>query len=485
MLAIVQAPRDSLLTASLARVTTSPFRVPPGLPTHFAFGLAADPDQAGIYGWMPASESGKKSDIRWDYAYQYLSGGVDTNGSGGDTGWETWNSDGQFPLYYAKGAASAAPHPYIPVFTYYELLQSGPPCSGDCPPASEVDLNHLNDPTLMEAYFKNFTELMQRLGPHTYTVHGQKNTGFGKTAIVHIEPDLSGYVEQAVNGMSHCYGHCTHTGNDPAYLRAAVASSGDSDVSRFANTYQGFNLALLHLRDEYAPNVLLAFHVSDWATGIDIGSDTSTTLNVQSLGQEAGSFAAQSGAVQQQSGVSAYNLIFNDVLDRDAGYYQTQYDLDVWWDRYNGTFPDFHRWEAYIKAVSEATEKPVMIWQVPEGNQWFDTEDNSLDSGDQDATGYFQDNRVEYFFQHISELINAGIIGVLFGAGNGGSTVANNANYKTTDYVPNFPSFCTPYGSDPAHPRICNNHKSKSTDGDGGYLRMEAQAYYAHPVALP
>jgi hypothetical protein len=472
------------MPTSVAGATANVVQVPAGLPTHFAFGLAASPDQSGISGWMPASEQGN-SDIRWDYAYQYLAGGVDTNGSGGDQGWETWNSNGQFPLFYAQTAASATPSPYIPVFTYYELLQSGPSCSSSCPPGPGVDLNNLNSPAVMDAYFQNFAELMQRLGPNTYTAGGESITGFGKTAIVQIEPDLSGFVEEAVNGITDCYGFCTKTGNNPAYLAASVASSGDPDVSGFANTYQGFNLALLHLRDEYAPNVLLAFHVSNWSTGTDIGSSTSTTLNVKSLGQEAGSFAAQSGAVQQQQGVSSYNLIFNDVLDRDAGYYQTQYGLDVWWDKYNKTFPDFHRWEAYIKAVNNATQTPVMLWQVPEGNQWFDTENNSLNTADQGATGYFQDNRVQYFFNHVGELVKSGIIGVLFGAGNGGSTIANNANYGTTNYVPNFPSLCTPYGSDSLHPEICNTHKSKSTDGDGGYLRKEAQAYYAHPVTLP
>jgi hypothetical protein len=41
---------------------------------------------------------------------------------------------------------------------------------------------------------------------------------------------------------------------------------------RATNTFRGFMLALQHLRDVYAPNVLLAFHVSDWAAGQDVGS---------------------------------------------------------------------------------------------------------------------------------------------------------------------------------------------------------------------
>jgi len=151
---------------------------PSGLPTHFGIGLAAEPDTTGLYGWLP------DSGIPWDYAYQYLSGGVNTG-----SGWETWNSSGQFPLYYAQGAAS---HAYIPVFSYYELLQSSGSC-GSCGEAQK-DLSNLNNASLMNSYYQNFALLMQRLGSGTYG----GITGFGQTAIVHVEPDLSGYAEQAV-----------------------------------------------------------------------------------------------------------------------------------------------------------------------------------------------------------------------------------------------------------------------------------------------
>ena len=57
------------------------------LPKHLGIGLAAHPDESGIYGWMP------RSGIPFDYAYQYLAGGVNTGG-----GWQTWNSGARFPL---------------------------------------------------------------------------------------------------------------------------------------------------------------------------------------------------------------------------------------------------------------------------------------------------------------------------------------------------------------------------------------------------
>src|SRR5947199_7149432 len=132
------------------------------------------------------------------------------------------------------------------------LLQSNGPCGGCDEPSR--DLANLDDTGVMSAYFADFTTLMQRLG-----------TDFGGTTIVHVEPDLSGYANQAVLDNSRCAGHCTGQGNSATYLRSAVTRSGNLDVAGTENDFKGFVHALQHLRDRYAPNVLLAFHVSCWA----------------------------------------------------------------------------------------------------------------------------------------------------------------------------------------------------------------------------
>ncbi len=431
-----------------AHAASAPTTIPAGLPSHLGIGLAALPDSSGLYGWMPDSH------IPWDYAYQYLSGGANTG-----HGWETWNGSGQFALYYAQGAAA---HNYIPVFSYYEMLQS----NGSCDSCGEAqkDLSNLNNPSTMASYFQNFALLMKRLGAGTY----DGVAGFGQTAIVHVEPDLSGFAEQGVLDNSKCYGYCAGQGNNPALLHAAVASSGVGDVAGYPDTYQGFNWALLHLRDLYAPNVRLAVHVSTWATIHDVGGSTDPTLDAVALGQEAGAFAAQSGTVNAPAGTSRYDLTFNDVSDRDAGYYKYVYGrANVFWDTRNVAFPNFHRWESYIGAVHNATGTPIMVWQIPEGNQYFNTENNT--------NGHYQDNRAEYFFGHLDELAQAGVIGLLFGAGNAGSTV--NAD-GMNDGVTNPPSFCTSDGMSSG--QVCNTHISTVADDDGGYLRMAGQQYYVN-----
>jgi hypothetical protein len=271
----------------------------------------------------------------------------------------------------------------------------------------------------------------------------------------------------AVLDAGECFGLCTGSGNDPALLKAAVARSGIPAVAAYPDTYQGFNWALLHLRDLYAPNVRLAFHVSDWATRHDVGLDTDPNEDVAGLGAAAGKFAALSGAAQAPAGSSTYDLLFNDVSDRDAGYYsQVLGRHGVWWDRANQALPNFHRWEQYVAGFAQSAGKPVMVWQIPIGNQYFRVENNT--------DGHYQDNRVEYFLDHVPELRQAGIVGLLFGAGNPGSTV--NADGKH-DAVTNPAPLCTREGT--SGPPICNDHASTVSDDDGGYLRLAAQRYYA------
>jgi hypothetical protein len=136
------------------------------------------------------------------------------------------------------------------------------------------------------------------------------------------------------------------------------------------------------------------------------------------------------------------------------------------------TFPNFHRWETYLASVVAAAGRPAVVWQVPEGNQWFDTQN--------DTWGHYQDNRSEYFFGHVQELIDAGAIAVLFGAGNAGSTVHTDGQ---GDGVTNPASFCTTEGVSSG--QVCDDHTSAYADDDGGFIRLSAQQYYTSPLPLP
>jgi hypothetical protein len=388
--------------------------------------------------------------IAWDFRMQYLAGGVNTG-----SGWETWNANGTFALNYANESAQ---HGYIPMFPYYELLQSSGTC-GSCG-EGQKDITNLNTPSLMQSYYGNFALLMQRLGPGTFG----GVAGFGKTALVNVEPDFSGgYAFQAVN-LGNCFGFCTGKGNDPNFLNASVASSGYAGVAAYPNTYVGFTQALAHLRDLYAPNVILGYDLSPWATGDDIGLDTSTSTNGAALGQQLGVFEGK---------VGPHELLFTDPSDRDAGQYKYVYGQSSrFWDRLNVAFPNFTRWEQYLHAALAADGgKPLYLWQVPLGNQYFDNENNTND--------HYQDNRAEYIFGHVSELIQTGIAGAIFMAGNAGNTTYND---QDNDGVTNAAPICTTDGVSSG--QVCNNHTVTVSDDDGGFVRMSAQNYYKSPLPL-
>lgn len=418
------------------------YDLPPQLPDHLGIGVSADLGEQGLGGWVPEAH------VPFNYVSQYLAGGVNTG-----SGWQTWDRDATFPLVYADEAR--AQH-HLPVFSYYMIKQSKSVCR--CGEA-QGDLTRLNDRSTMASYFEDFRTLMERLGPGTWD--GIK--GLGGTVIVQVEPDLSAYAEQAVLDPGSCYGFCVGRGNNPSLLKAAVGDTGIAQVKQFPDTYLGFNQALLHLRDLYAPNILLAFHESLWSTGQDAGSNNDSRLDVTSLGREAGTFASLSGVRPTGHGVSTYNLVFTDVSDRDAAV------TGVWWDPTNRHLPDFVQWEQYMGSSAGVFRKPVFVWQVPIGNEWFDTENGSY--------GHTQDNRIEYFFAHPQQLVDAGIAAVLYGAGNPGSTAVGDTD---NDGVTNPSPTChTLYGT-----TICADHLSTYADDDGGYLRLWATRYYQHPVLL-
>ena len=104
--------KPTTTTSSTTTSTTIPASslapLPAGWPTTLQLGMADSPGGAAA---MAASAP-------FSFRYQYLSGGVNTG-----TGWATWNTNGQFVTYYV--AESQAAH-IIPVFTYYQLLQSAP-----------------------------------------------------------------------------------------------------------------------------------------------------------------------------------------------------------------------------------------------------------------------------------------------------------------------------------------------------------------------
>jgi hypothetical protein len=330
------------------------------------------------------------------FRYQYLAGGVNTG-----QGWSTWNPDGTFASMYV---ADSWRHREIPVLTYYMLLQSKPG-GGD---EAQADLTNLRDTTTMAAYWNDVRLLFTR-------VHGTK------AVVVHVEPDLWGYLEQA-NAV-------------------ALASS-------FAQQW-------VKLRDQLAPNVILAYHMSGWGTKHDIVYEKPPDATVRA-------YAAQSAALYR-SLHAHFDIAFEDFSDRDAGFYTKNGNPNTWFKP-----ADFHRHLLYAQTFVKLAGVRMVAWQIPLGNTLMRAEDNTWD--------HYQDNRVQWLLgqgsrTRLRQYVAAGFAGFLFGRGADGNTCACDA---AKDGVTN-----------PA-PIDGNTRQSLSADDDGGYFKAQARAYYrAGPLRLP
>ncbi|HTZ07127.1 MAG TPA: hypothetical protein VMB53_15435 [Gaiellaceae bacterium] len=360
---------------------------PHGWPATLQIGLADSPGGAAAL----------RASAPFGFRYQYLAGGVNTG-----HGWSTWNPNGTFASMYVQDSWA---HHVIPVLSYYMLLQSTPSAGGE----AQTDLAHLSDPNVMSAYWNDVRLLFQR-------VRGTK------PVVVHVEPDLWGYLEQA---------------NDVAL------------ASAFAKQW-------VALRNQLAPNVILAYHMSGWGTKHDIVYEKPSDATVRA-------YATQSAAFYNALG-ARFDVAFEDFSDRDAGFYEKQQgNANTWFKP-----ADFHRHLLYGATFVKLTGLRMVAWQIPLGN--------TLMAAMNDTWGHYQDNRVQWLLgtgarAHLQAYVNAGYVGFLFGGGADGTTCACDAQH---DGVTN-----------PA-PIDGNTRPSLSADDDGGYFRAQVKAYYkAGALKLP
>lgn len=330
---------------------------PPGWPQRLAVGVTDGPGGAAALGRRPGL----------DVRYQYLAGGVDTG-----TGWSTWNENGTFVSRYVAESRAAR---MLPVLTYYMLLQSKPARGGG---EAEKDLANLRDAELMRAYYADVVLALQRASAG---------------AVLHVEPDLWGYVQQADDGRG-----------DANRTPAAVASSGYPGLDGLPNTAAGFAQALVRLRDRHAPKVLLAWHLSSW------GTNRSHTAN-DMPGARIDAMAASSAAFYRSLGAD-FDLVFNDVADRDDGFRQ----------KILGEARPAHHWSRgdaarhlrYLRGFTGRTDEPVVMWQIPVGNPRLPN-----------TWKRFRDNRVDTLLgsrRTLAAARRAGVVGLLFGGGADGCT---------------------------------------------------------------
>jgi hypothetical protein len=404
--------------------TATPLPTPPGAPvgaipaalgSNFLIGLSSLP---GDYAWM------RSSGVPWSARYTYLTGGVNTLNN-----WTLWNSpSGQYATYYLNDSGAANT---LPIFTYYQILASNPRPYDEQLPAY---LEKFNNAATMRAYFDDWKLLMR------------KCAAFNRPVVVHVEPDTWGYMMM--------------TRATPGAYAVRVASSGHPEAASLPNTAAGFAQMLVRLRARYAPKVLLALHASAWSAGTDVTLNKDAAYGIKANAERTGAWLNGLGA--------GWDLVFVDVADRDAAYKKIVRGQDTWWDETNRTLPNFNRVAQWLAFLNRKMARRLVVWQVPVGN----TKRLSCNN----TPGHYQDNRVQYFLDaaygtsHLAQWARSGVVGLLFGRGDGNTTTNTDAR-----------------GDGVTNPAPINGNTGRATvaDDDGGYFRQRAAAYFRAPIKIP
>ena len=378
-----------LSTASAQTLSGVQGPVPPGMPNRLAIGLFEEAGQ----NWM------RDSGVPWDVRYRYfIKGWVDNWGWGQPDG--SWGAS-FLQETYTQG--------YLPAPVFYQLAQE--PGGGEA-----ESLVKVQNATLMRSYFSDLRILMQRAKE------------YGKPVLVLIEPDAFGLLQHQTNSNPNAY--------------AAVAATGLPELATLPNTVAGWGQAFLQMRKAVgANNVILGIHVSAWASGKDI-SCCSLTDPLQPEVDKVVNFLKPLGLGPNATGTT-YDVLVGDPLDRDADYYKLTQGQDRWWDM-SDLAPissrSFNRYAEWLRLMNQTSGKRWVLWQIPLGNSSHRNTHN-----DGSARAGYRDNKTEYFFGpllgdlHRRKFANAGVIALLFGAGQGGqSSYQNDLAADGVPYIRNF-----------------------------------------------
>jgi hypothetical protein len=349
----------------------------------------------------------------YDLRYVYISGGLFSSSTPctscsscapSGSWWGCYNTPpGMYATYFIQGAAGASP-PQIPMFTYYEILQTANAAISGFKEGTAEATQAVTNAGIMTRYYNDWRFLLQTIGT--------------TKALLHIEPDFWGYVRQA---------------GDPTTLPAAVGSVNAADCSALPATVAGMGQCMIAMVRKYAPNALVGLQASAWNVAGNTSASTDVTVDAKAVAK-----------VLAACGQSKADFVVVETSDRDAGYYQIVQNRDTWWDPTDKMLPDYAQDLTWIKALTEALGVPALYWQTPLGNASGTNMNNS-----------YKDNRVDYFFggsasqvqsgaavtvpAHWSELAAAHVVGVAFGAGAGGQTTPDtdggNLATKTKAYV--------------------------------------------------
>ncbi len=337
--------QTSTTLGSLVVLANPGGQIPAALPGHIAWGSNA-------WSETPGEDWQENSGVPWDYVYQYIT--------------YSWYTDGWGGNFVQRFVNQAWNKQYIPLISIYLIL--GLPA--ECGESPQCYAQKLQNGQSVQNYLAAIDE-------------AARQAKGDRPVIFQLEPDFYGYMQQYTNSSSRPAGILP---DDPSSIPVRLNKSG------YPNNLAGFGRYLVDRIHTQAVNILVAPHASMWATNFDPNTGTAA---------EAINLAKRTAAFIDAMGGAEADLLTVEWSDRDAGS-----GLRPWWDDTNLKLPRPNRAILWENALSAASHKRLLLWQVPVGNMSLD---NTCD--------HYQDNRAAYLFSHPRDIADAGVAGVLFGGG--------------------------------------------------------------------
>ena len=211
----------------------------------------------------------------------------------------------------------------------------------------------INKVDLLTRYLNDYRFFLQKIG--------------NSHDAIDLEPDFWGFARSL--GNLH-------------QVAAQVSAANPTDCGSQENSAAGLASCLVAMARKYAPNAAVGLHLScfDWESNLQ-----KCVKDYQDLGAQRADF------------------LVTDVTDRDAGWYAlpAHGGRDTFWTDQKAAAA-----LRFYKTMAEAVGRPVVLWQIPVGNM---AQNNTLN--------HYRDDKVDWLFAHLSQVANAHVAGLLFGAG--------------------------------------------------------------------
>ncbi len=279
---------------------------------------------------------------------------------------------------------------------------------------------NLSSATYMADYFDRYDWVLDQLA-----LAGQSDY------MIIIEPDMYGFIMR---------GEKFHPAEIPVNMDKANGLSGKKYES---NLYGWATYLVERAHLKLTKGVIIGHMPNHWGVNIpgQVGQGRKEAHLISGL--TIGQFIKEFGSVGMG------DVVFVEKTDHDAGHKPA--NENWFWDS-----TGYDKYFLWTRAISTRTGLPIVGWQVSEGNM-------------NHPTTARRDNAAETFLKNPQRWINAGFIGILFGAGN-----ADCANYMNDNDDGWFVQNIKKYNESPfPFPSAAISHKSAFCSKGSGKLTIQ------------